>query len=192
MVQHISHYTNHHKDFFTVSPSTTDEFVIDDIKPAYSLFMDSMNIDIQYMNNYLNGSAFKTNYDIAKKLVTQYVYDVYHKTSLSFVSKTPLAIYVATYKKNRYVIKGEFILRVINDFILKKINIADLTYDKFMSFVADNTPYWTDSIIDIEDTTLNLSKTSPMSDYLFLLDRYETYDEEFINNIKSAVDVFLF
>lgn len=32
----------------------------------------------------------------------------------------------------------------------------------------------------------------PLNYYLFLLDRYETYDEAFIDRMKSAIDVFIF
>lgn len=191
-MKYISHYTKNYNDPFRYKPSNSSEFVINDIKPAYALFLDSLNSHDISLNTYLDGEDFKKNYSNAKVIVEQYISDVYNKSTLTFISKVPLTVYVATYNNNKYVIKGEFVLRVINDFILNKINLNNLTYDDFKSFVVDNTEYWRDSIIELDETILSLPKTQPLSEYIHLLDRYETYDKSFLNNIRVAVDVFLF
>lgn len=188
----ISHITDYYNDFFTYSPSKTDEFVIDNIKPAYSLFVESLNVGSITMDTYLNGSAFKKNYEIAKKDVETYMHDVLKKSQMMTFSKMPVAVIIASYKKNNYVVKGEFVLRVINDFILGKIKLAGKTHKSFINYLSDNTEYWRDSMIEMNKTTITLPGNNSLKDYLFLLDRYETYDEIFIENVKTLVDLFLF
>lgn len=187
-----THFTDYHNDFFSYSPSKTDEFVLQNIKPAYSLFIESLNAGPITMEAYLNGGAFKQNYEIAKKDVEIYVKDVLKKSQMTTFSKMPLDVIIATYRKNNYVIKGEFVLRVINDFILGKIKIGGYTHEKFIGFISDNTEYWRDSLIEMNKTTILLDDKKTLQDYLFLLDRYETYDESFIEQVKTIVDVFLF
>lgn len=188
----LEHYTSYYGDFFSYQPSTTADYVIAGIKPAYSLFLESVDIGVEYLETYLESDGFSQNYEYAKKSVEKYVSDVYNKSPLVFASRMPLMVIVATYKKDKYVIKGEFVLRVINDFIQKKITLAGLSYDEFISFVARNTPYWKDSLLEMQETTIMLPKTNPIGEYLYLLDRYETYDETFIARMKVATDIFLF
>lgn len=189
----ISHFTDYHSDFFAYSPSTSNKFVIDDIKPAYSLFIESLDIDTLTMDAYLSGSSFKKNYEQAKKDVELYVKDIVKNSHMSRFSKMPIAVVVAEYKKKKYVIKGEFVLRVINDYILGKFELAGYSFEKLMSYVSDaNIDNWGENIIQMNKTVIILEPSKTLKDYLYLLDRYETYDEKFIENVKVVVDVFLF
>jgi len=188
-----THFTDYYNDFFAYSPSNTDNFVIDDIKPAYSLFIESLDIESITMKTYLSGSSFKKNYDIAKKDIETYIKDVTNKSTMVRFSKMPIAVIIAIYKKNKYVVKGEFVLRVINDFILGKIDLAGYSFKKFMSFVSDtNADLWGESIISMNKTIIQLDSSKTLKAYLHLLDRYEIYDEKFIENVRMIVDVFLF
>ena len=189
----ISHFTDYHSDFFAYSPSTSDEFVINDIKAAYSLFIESLNVGTITMESYLSGSAFKLNYEQAKKDVELYVKDIINNSHLSNFSKMPIAVVIAEYKKNKYVVKGEFVLRVINDFILGKMELAGYSFKKLMSYVSDaNIDNWGENIIQMNKTVIILEASKTLKDYLYLLDRYETYDEKFIENVRTIIDVFLF
>ena len=188
----LNYYTNYFNDFFMYESSNSHSYVIADIKPAYALLLESMQVDDKYLLNFIKGESFNIRYGEAKKSLDVYVKDVISKSKLVDFSKAPLLVITAIYKKEKYVIKGEFVLRVINDFINKKIMLGGLTYTEFKQFIEDNTPYWKDSLIEMQETIINLSGKNALSEYLFLLDRYETYDETFIDRMKSAIDVFIF
>lgn len=188
----LNHYTSYFNDFFMYESSNSHSYVIADIKPAYALLLESMQVDDKYLLNFIKGESFNIRYGEAKKSLDVYVKDVISKSKLVDFSKAPLLVITAIYKKEKYVIKGEFVLRVINDFINNKIMLGGLTYTEFKQFIEDNTPYWKDSLIEMQETIINLSGKNALSEYLFLLDRYETYDETFIDRMKSAIDVFIF
>lgn len=188
----LDHYTNYFKDFFVLPESTTPQYVLSDIKPAYSLFIDSLGLEVEWLDTYLNSSGFSNHYEMALKSVNQYVKDVLNNSALVFASRMPLQCIVATHRDSKYVIKGEFVLRVINDFIQGKIKLADIDYHEFLHFVASNSPWYKDSLIELYETTIMLEKKTALSEYLYLLDRYETYDENFISGMKNAVDIFVF
>lgn len=188
----LDYYISYFNDFFMYESSNSHSYVIADIKPAYALLLESMQVDDKYLLNFIKGESFNIRYGEAKKSLDVYVKDVISKSKLVDFSKAPLLVITAIYKKEKYVIKGEFVLRVINDFINKKIMLGGLTYTEFKQFIEDNTPYWKDSLIEMQETIINLSGKNALSEYLFLLDRYETYDETFIDRMKSAIDVFIF
>lgn len=188
----LNYYNNYFNDFFMYESSNSHSYVIADIKPAYALLLESMQVDDKYLLDFMKGESFNIHYGEAKKSLDVYVKDVISKSKLVDFSKAPLLVITAVYKKEKYVIKGEFVLRVINDFINKKIMLGGLTYTEFKQFIASNTPYWKDSLIEMQETIINLSGKNAISEYLFLLDRYETYDEAFIDRMKSAIDVFIF
>ena len=188
----LDYYNSYFNDFFRYASSNGHSYVIADIKPAYALLLESMQVDDKYLLDFIKGESFNIHYGEAKKLLDVYVKDVISKSKLVDFSKVPLLVITAVYKKTKYVIKGEFVLRVINDFINKKIMLGGLTYTEFKQFTESNTPYWQDSLIEMQETIINLSGKNPISEYLFLLDRYETYDEAFIDRMKSAIDVFIF
>ena len=188
----LDYYNSYFNDFFMYESSNSHSYVIADIKPAYALLLESMQVDDKYLLNFIKGESFNIRYGEAKKSLDVYVKDVISKSKLVDFSKAPLLVITAVYKKEKYVIKGEFVLRVINDFINKKIMLGGLTYTEFKQFIEDNTPYWKDSLIEMQETIINLSGKNALSEYLFLLDRYETYDETFIDRMKSAIDVFIF
>ncbi len=188
----VDYYNSYFNDFFMYESSNSHSYVIADIKPAYALLLESMQVDDKYLLDFIKGESFNIHYGEAKKLLDVYVKDVISKSKLVDFSKAPLLVITAVYKKEKYVIKGEFVLRVINDFINKKIMLGGLTYTEFKQFIASNTPYWKDSLIEMQETIINLSGKNALSEYLFLLDRYETYDEAFIDRMKSAIDVFIF
>ncbi len=185
-------YNNYFNDFFMYESSNSHSYVIADIKPSYALLLESMQVDDKYLLDFIKGESFNIHYGEAKKLLDVYVKDVISKSKLVDFSKAPLLVITAVYKKEKYVIKGEFVLRVINDFINKKIMLGGLTYTEFKQFTESNTPYWKDSLIEMQETIIKLSGKNALSEYLFLLDRYETYDETFIDRMKSAIDVFIF
>lgn len=187
----LSHYTSDFNDFFIYETSSTNEFVLGEIKPAYTLFVEALNLPPETIDDYIDSSEFNYNYNTAKEIVSQYIYDVYHKTGLVHITKHTMLIITVRNENSTYVVKGEFILRVINDFIQGKIQLANLTYKEFITFVANNTPYWKDSIIEMRETIIQIG-SSNLEEYLFLLDRYETYDSEFIGNIKNAMAMFIF
>lgn len=188
----LDYYNSYFNDFFRYESSNSHSYVIADIKPAYALLLESMQVDDKYLPDFLKGESFNKHYEEAKKLLDVYVKDVISKSKLVDFSKAPLLVITAVYKKTKYVIKGEFVLRVINDFINNNIMLGGLTYTEFKEFIESNTPYWKDSLIEMQETIINLSGKNPISEYLFLLDRYETYDETFIDRMKSAIDVFIF
>lgn len=188
----LNYYNSYFNDFFMYESSNSHSYVIADIKPAYALLLESMQVDDKYLSDFLKGESFNKHYGEAKKLLDVYVKDVISKSKLVDFSKAPLLVITAVYKKTKYVIKGEFVLRVINDFINNNIMLGGLTYTEFKEFIESNTPYWKDSLIEMQETIINLSGKNPISEYLFLLDRYETYDETFIDRMKSAIDVFIF
>lgn len=188
----LNYYNSYFNDFFMYESSNSHSYVIADIKPAYALLLESMQVDDKYLPDFLKGESFNKHYGEAKKLLDVYVKDVISKSKLVDFSKAPLLVITAVYKKTKYVIKGEFVLRVINDFINKEIMLGGLTYTEFKQFIESNTPYWKDSLIEMQETIINLSGKNPISEYLFLLDRYETYDTSFIDRMKSAIDVFIF
>ena len=188
----LNYYNSYFNDFFMYESSNSHSYVIADIKPAYALLLESMQVDDKYLLDFMKGESFNIHYGEAKKSLDVYVKDVISKSKLVDFSKAPLLVITAIYKKEKYVIKGEFVLRVINDFINKKIMLGGLTYTEFKQFIASNTPYWKDSLIEMQETIINLSGKNALSEYLFLLDRYETYDEAFIDRMKSAIDVFIF
>ncbi len=185
-------YNSYFNDFFMYESSNSHSYVIADIKPSYALLLESMQVDDKYLLDFIKGESFNIHYGEAKKLLDVYVKDVISKSKLVDFSKAPLLVITAVYKKEKYVIKGEFVLRVINDFINKKIMLGGLTYTEFKQFTESNTPYWKDSLIEMQETIIKLSGKNALSEYLFLLDRYETYDETFIDRMKSAIDVFIF
>lgn len=187
----LSHYTTSYNDFFIYAPSTTNEFVLGEIKPAYALFKEAMDLPDDVMDGYFEGSSFQKNYESAKSLVETYINDVYNKTGLAHITKHTLLVITARNNNSTYVIKGEFVLRVINDFIMGKMNLAGIDFTEFSRFVANNTPYWKDSLIEMQETVIQIGN-GDLEEYLFLLDRYETYDEDFIKNIKNAMDMFIF
>lgn len=188
----VDYYNSYFNDFFMYESSNSHSYVIADIKPAYALLLESMQVDDKYLLDFIKGESFDIHYGEAKKSLDVYVKDVITKSKLVDFSKAPLLVITAVYKKEKYVIKGEFVLRVINDFINKKIMLGGLTYTEFKQFIASNTPYWKDSLIEMQETIINLSGKNALSEYLFLLDRYETYDDAFIDRMKSAIDVFIF
>lgn len=188
----LDYYNSYFNDFFRYASSNSHSYVIADIKPAYALLLESMQVDDKYLLDFIKGESFDIHYGEAKKSLDVYVKDVITKSKLVDFSKAPLLVITAVYKKEKYVIKGEFVLRVINDFINKKIMLGGLTYTEFKQFIASNTPYWKDSLIEMQETIINLSGKNALSEYLFLLDRYETYDDAFIDRMKSAIDVFIF
>ncbi len=188
----LSHFTNNYKDFFSYTQSTTQDYVLGDIKPAYSLFVDSLGDGVISLDTYTSGASFKKHYENAKMALNQYVLDIMNESPLIFITKAQLAVFIAKHKTVSYVIKGEFVLRVINDFIAGRIKLGNKTHEDLMDFASYNKPYWKDSLIEMDEITLLLSKEKPLSDYLFLLDRYETYDPDFINNMRTASDIFLF
>ena len=188
----LDYYNSYFNDFFRYASSNGHSYVIADIKPAYALLLESMQVDDKYLLDFIKGASFNIHYEKAKKSLDVYVKDVISKSKLVDFSKAPLLVITAVYKKEKYVIKGEFVLRVINDFINNNIMLGGLTYTEFKQFIESNTPYWKDSLIEMQETIINLSGKNPISEYLFLLDRYETYDEAFIDRMKSAIDVFIF
>lgn len=188
----VDYYNSYFNDFFMYESSNSHSYVIADIKPAYALLLESMQVDDKYLLDFIKGASFNIHYEKAKKSLDVYVKDVISKSKLVDFSKAPLLVITAVYKKEKYVIKGEFVLRVINDFINNNIMLGGLTYTEFKQFIESNTPYWKDSLIEMQETIINLSGKNPISEYLFLLDRYETYDEAFIDRMKSAIDVFIF
>lgn len=197
----LNYYNSYFNDFFMYESSNSHSYVIADIKPAYALLLESMQVDDKYLldfikgesfNIFIKGESFNKHYGEAKKLLDVYVKDVISKSKLVDFSKAPLLVITAVYKKTKYVIKGEFVLRVINDFINNNIMLGGLTYTEFKQFIESNTPYWKDSLIEMQETIINLSGKNPISEYLFLLDRYETYDTSFIDRMKVASDVFIF
>lgn len=188
----LNHYSNYFADFFIKPESKISQFVIADIKPAYSLFLDSVGLELEWMDTYLNSIGYSAHYESALKSVNQYVKDILNKSALVFASRQPLMVIIATHQDSKYVLKGEFVLRVINDFILGKIKLADTDYHTFLHFVAENSPWYKDSLIEMQETTIMLEKKTSLSEYIYLLDRYETYDENFIKNIQTAVDIFVF
>lgn len=188
----LDYYNSYFNDFFMYVSSNSHSYVIADIKPAYALLLESMQVDDKYLLDFIKGASFNIHYEKAKKSLDVYVKDVISKSKLVDFSKAPLLVITAVYKKEKYVIKGEFVLRVINDFINNNIMLGGLTYTEFKQFIESNTPYWKDSLIEMQETIINLSGKNPISEYLFLLDRYETYDEAFIDRMKSAIDVFIF
>lgn len=188
----LDYYNSYFNDFFMYASSNSHSYVIADIKPAYALLLESMQVDDKYLLDFIKGASFNIHYEKAKKSLDVYVKDVISKSKLVDFSKAPLLVITAVYKKEKYVIKGEFVLRVINDFINNNIMLGGLTYTEFKQFIESNTPYWKDSLIEMQETIINLSGKNPISEYLFLLDRYETYDEAFIDRMKSAIDVFIF
>lgn len=188
----LDYYNSYFNDFFMYASSNSHSYVIADIKPAYALLLESMQVDDKYLLDFIKGESFDIHYGEAKKSLDVYVKDVITKSKLVDFSKAPLLVITAVYKKEKYVIKGEFVLRVINDFINKKIMLGGLTYTEFKQFIASNTPYWKDSLIEMQETIIKLSRKNALSEYLFLLDRYETYDDAFIDRMKSAIDVFIF
>lgn len=188
----LNYYNSYFNDFFMYESSNSHSYVIADIKPAYALLLESMQVDDKYLLDFIKGASFNIHYEKAKKSLDVYVKDVISKSKLVDFSKAPLLVITAVYKKEKYVIKGEFVLRVINDFINNNIMLGGLTYTEFKQFIESNTPYWKDSLIEMQETIINLSGKNPISEYLFLLDRYETYDEAFIDRMKSAIDVFIF
>lgn len=188
----LNYYTSYFNDFFMYESSNSHSYVIADIKPAYALLLESMQVDDKYLLDFIKGESFNIHYEKAKKSLDVYVKDVISKSKLVDFSKAPLLVITAVYKKEKYVIKGEFVLRVINDFINNNIMLGGLTYTEFKQFIESNTPYWKDSLIEMQETIIKLSGKNALSEYLFLLDRYETYDEAFIDRMKSAIDVFIF
>ena len=188
----LDYYNSYFNDFFGYASSNGHSYVIADIKPAYALLLESMQVDDKYLLDFIKGESFNIHYGEAKKLLDVYVKDVISKSKLVDFSKVPLLVITAVYKKTKYVIKGEFVLRVINDFINKKIMLGGLTYTEFKQFTESNTPYWQDSLIEMQETIIKLSGKNALSEYLFLLDRYETYDEAFIDQMKVVSDVFIF
>lgn len=187
----ITHHTFYNDIFTMHKPSTTNKFVIGKIKPAYGILIDSLKLPKNAIDVYINGADFQRHYKYAVDIVSLYISDVYTKNGLLNLTKNGLTIFVGEYKKETYVLKGEFILRVINDFIQGKIKLANLDYKQFNSFIIDNTPYWRDSLIEINHTIIVMDGNK-LDDYLFLLDRYEVYDANFVTNITMAADVFLF
>lgn len=188
----LDYYNSYFNDFFMYASSNSHSYVIADIKPAYALLLESMQVDDKYLLDFIKGASFNIHYEKAKKSLDVYVKDVISKSKLVDFSKAPLLVITAVYKKEKYVIKGEFVLRVINDFINNNIMLGGLTYTEFKQFIESNTPYWKDSLIEMQETIIKLSGKNALSEYLFLLDRYETYDEAFIDRMKSAIDVFIF
>lgn len=188
----LDYYNSYINDFFMYASSNSHSYVIADIKPAYALLLESMQVDDKYLLDFIKGASFNIHYEKAKKSLDIYVKDVISKSKLVDFSKAPLLVITAVYKKEKYVIKGEFVLRVINDFINNNIMLGGLTYTEFKQFIESNTPYWKDSLIEMQETIIKLSGKNALSEYLFLLDRYETYDEAFIDRMKSAIDVFIF
>ena len=188
----LDYYNSYFNDFFMYASSNSHSYVIADIKPAYALLLESMQVDDKYLLDFIKGASFNIHYEKAKKSLDVYVKDVISKSKLVDFSKAPLLVITAVYKKEKYVIKGEFVLRVINDFINNNIMLGGLTYTEFKQFIESNTPYWKDSLIEMQETIINLSGKNPISEYLFLLDRYETYDTSFIDRMKVVSDVFIF
>ena len=187
----LNHYTDYNFNFFKLNTNISDEYVIDAIKPAYSFFIDTYGMPQETLKGYIEGSSFKKHYSNAVEVVSTYISDIYNKTHFDIYSKEPLYIILAENEKNKYVLKGEFVLRVINDFKKGNIKLSNLTYKKFNSFIIDNEDYEYTSLINIKKTIIQMDNKDPEK-YLFLLDRYNTYDSSFINNITAMVDVFLF
>lgn len=187
----LVHYSSDFNDFFIYDSVSSNEFVISGIKPAYQMFIDAMGLPNKTMDAYIQGSDFQKHYETATRMVSQYISDVYNKTGLQNISKYNLLVIVATNNASTYVIKGEFVLRVINDFIKGSIKLAGITYDEFIRFVEKNTPYWKDSMIEMKQTIIQMDSNN-IVEYLYLLDRYEIYDENFIKNIRDVVDIFIF
>ncbi len=191
----VNYFRKDYNDPFLLDASNSADYVVGDIKPAYSLFLDSFDIPNFSIEEYMKKPQFQINYDNSRKNVDQYVKDLYLRSKLLVITKSLLHVFVANYDNKTYVIKGEFILRVINDFILGKIKLAGKTYEQFKDDMYDNYEYedgYKEQRIELQETTLTLSKEKPLSDYIYLLDRYEVYDEEFIEDAKNIVDVFIF
>ncbi len=186
----LNHFTNYYKNPFSLKTSSNKKYVIGEIQPGYALFINTMGIDPNLIDDYLDGVSFQPNYDKAVKLVSQYIIDIMNKSNLADFSKAPLLIVIVKTSDGNYVVKGEFVLRVINDFLLGKIKLGGTTTDTFLKFVSKNTPYWKDSLIEMNETTINV--VGELSAYTYLLDRYEVLDEEYIERIKTAVDLFIF
>jgi len=186
----MTSFKDYYHDPFSI-PSTEDKkFIIGPIKPMYALLIDSMgynNIDVDELYDPTN---FKKEYEQAKKNLEVYMKDLLIKSQLMGFSKNALTIIVAQNNDSVYVLKGEFVLRVINDFKLNKIKLADKTFKEFKDFVENNTDYWSNSLIEIDKITINIGNS--LEDYLFLMDRYEIYDETFKERLKTAQDIFIF
>jgi len=172
-------------------PSTEDKnFIIGTIKPMYALFVDSMGNSSINIDELYDPTNFKEHYEQAKKSLEMYIKDLLVKSQLMNYSKNALTIIVAQNNDSVYTLKGEFILRVINDFKLNKIKLNGITFKEFEDFVKNNTDYWRDSLIEIDKITINIGD-SP-EDYLFLMDRYEVYDKTFKDCLKTVQDMFVF
>lgn len=200
MRETISHYVNYSNDPFSFDASNSTEYVIGNIKPAYSLFLDGFDIAddmTEYIMAYIGTPQFQINYNNAKEVVEKYVEDLYSNSPLINITKAQLTIFVAKYNGETYVIKGEFILRVINDFILGKIKLAGKTHEQFKDkfyneYTDEDDEGYKDHRIQFQETVLQLSKERPLSEYIYLLDRYEVYDEDFIEHLKGIAELFVF
>ena len=187
----LTHYTSDYNDFFTYETSSSNEFVLGEIKPAYGLFVEAIGLPSDTLDQYIGSADFKENYENAKVNVSNYIHDVYNKTGLANITKHTLLGITARNKNSTYVIKGELILRVINDFIQGKIELSGIDFKEFQRFVANNTPYWKDSLLEMRETVIQIGNGN-LEEYLFLLDRYETYDKNFIKNCETALEMFIF
>ena len=187
----LTHYTSDYNDFFTYETSSSNEFVLGEIKPAYGLFVEAIGLPSDTLDQYIGSADFKENYENAKVNVSNYIHDVYNKTGLANITKHTLLVITARNKNSTYVIKGELILRVINDFIQGKIELSGIDFKEFQRFVANNTPYWKDSLLEMRETVIQIGNGN-LEEYLFLLDRYETYDKNFIKNCETALEMFIF
>jgi len=187
----LDYYVFDNYDFFRYDSVSSNEYVIAGIKPAYQLLLDIVNfpVDGLDLDMYINGSDFQKHYETARKMVSQYISDVYNNTGLQEISKYNLLVIVAKNNDSTYVIKGEFVLRVINDFNKGKIKLAGIRHDELMRFIEENTPSWKNSIIQMRQIDIQIDSNN-LEEYFYLLDRYEIYDEKFFEETRNVLEIF--
>jgi hypothetical protein len=64
----LDYYNSYFNDFFMYASSNSHSYVIADIKPAYALLLESMQVDDKYLLDFIKGASFNIHYEKAKKL----------------------------------------------------------------------------------------------------------------------------
>ena len=69
----LNYYNSYFNDFFMYESSNSHSYVIADIKPAYALLLESMQVDDKYLLDFIKGASFSIHYEKAKKSLDVYV-----------------------------------------------------------------------------------------------------------------------
>jgi len=178
---------------FNLKVAKNEKYVIDEIKPAYAIMLDSLDMKDNFPDKFLDTSSHKKKYKEASNLLSTYVEDVQFNKGVASFTAHNMNIIVVTIDSQKYVVKGEFLLRAINNFKNGSLDVGT-PFNMFQAFIYDEEetgPYDSYTPIEIKITYISADSNN-LTDYVTLIDRYESYDKNYISNIKDLAEVFIF